>query len=65
MQRDAAKMRDHGPTMFMSVKLGSGVDQVVQLILRAWSEASGEAVKPTSDEDPGVDSSNKAETNLA
>ena len=58
MQRDAAKMRDHGSTIFTSVKLGSAVDQVVQLILRAWSEASGrgEPVKPTSEEIPSADS---------
>jgi len=64
MQRDAAKMRDHGPTIFTSVKLGSGVDQVVQLILRAWSEASGEAVKPTAEENPSVVDSSKVEVNL-
>jgi urease accessory protein len=54
MQRDAAKMRDNGPTIFTSVKLGSGVDQVVQLILRAWSEASGQPVRP--EESASVDS---------
>lgn len=46
MQRDAAKMRDGGPTIFTSVKQGTGVDQVIQLILRGWSEASGEGVRP-------------------
>ena len=47
MQRDAAKIRDGGPTLFTSVKLGQGVDQVVQLVLRAWSEASGTPVRTT------------------
>lgn len=45
MQRDAAKMRDGGPTLFTSVKLDQGVDEITQLILRAWSEASGEPVR--------------------
>ncbi|KAF8313963.1 Ni-binding urease accessory protein [Cantharellus anzutake] len=41
MARDAAKMRDGGPTLFTSVKNNDGVDGVVQLILRAWNEATG------------------------
>jgi len=45
MQRDAAKMRDGGPTVFTSVKLGQNVDRVIQLVLRAWSEASGTPVR--------------------
>lgn len=36
MQRDSAKMRDGGPTIFAAVKHGKGVDQIVDLILRAW-----------------------------
>lgn len=48
MQRDAAKMRDGGPTIFTSVKLDKNVDQVVQLVLRAWSGASGIPVRTES-----------------
>jgi len=36
MQRDATKMREGGPTIFAAVKHGEGVDQIVDLILRAW-----------------------------
>lgn len=42
MERDAAKMRDNGPTLFTSVKHGKGVDEVIDLILGAW-RASGAA----------------------
>jgi urease accessory protein len=35
MKRDADKMRDGGPTIFTSVKLGTGVDDVIELILKA------------------------------
>lgn len=45
MQRDAAKMRDGGPTIFTSVKHNKNVDQVVQLVLRAVSEATGTPVR--------------------
>ncbi|SCV68243.1 BQ2448_364 [Microbotryum intermedium] len=41
MKRDADKMRDHGPTLFTSVKLGQGVDGVVELINGAWKAATG------------------------
>ncbi|KAG9008748.1 hypothetical protein FRB94_012972 [Tulasnella sp. JGI-2019a] len=41
MARDSAKMRDNGPTVFASVKHGKGVDQIQDLILSAWSEATG------------------------
>jgi urease accessory protein len=40
MRRDAAKMRDSGPTLFTSVRKGQGVDDVVKAILGAWN-ASG------------------------
>jgi len=40
MERDAAKMRDGGPTVFASVKHGKSVDQIQDLILGAW-RASG------------------------
>ena len=45
MKRDSAKMRDGGPTVFASVKNDEGVDAITQLILRAWSEASGLPVR--------------------
>lgn len=41
MRRDSAKMRDGGPTIFASVKMDQGVDEIEQLILRAWREATG------------------------
>ncbi|KAI5477808.1 hypothetical protein MNV49_005892 [Pseudohyphozyma bogoriensis] len=41
MKRDADKMRDHGPTLFTSVKLGEGVEQVAELIKAAWIGATG------------------------
>lgn len=39
MRRDADKMRDQGPTIFTSVKLDQGVDQVAELILKARERA--------------------------
>jgi urease accessory protein len=42
MARDAAKMRDGGPTIFSVVKHGEGVDKIIDLILGAW-KASGAA----------------------
>lgn len=42
MERDAAKMRDGGPTIFTSVKQGKGVDEVSEMILSAW-RSSGAA----------------------
>ncbi|KAM0753711.1 urease accessory protein UreG [Meredithblackwellia eburnea MCA 4105] len=41
MKRDADKMRDHGPTLFTSVKLLQGVDGVAALIEGAWTAATG------------------------
>lgn len=41
MKRDAAKMRDGGPTIFTSVKHGEGVSDVVDLILAARKAAPG------------------------
>lgn len=35
MKRDADKMRDGGPTIFTCVKLGTGVNDVIELILTA------------------------------
>lgn len=49
MARDSAKMRDNGPTVFASVKHGTGVSQIQDLILGAWracgaSKSKGKAV---------------------
>lgn len=41
MRRDADRMRDGGPTLFTSVKLGEGVEGVAELIVGAWSAATG------------------------
>ncbi|GAA5986977.1 hypothetical protein JCM5350_000929 [Sporobolomyces pararoseus] len=41
MKRDADKMRDHGPTLFTSVKRGEGVEGVAELIKGAWKNATG------------------------
>lgn len=40
MERDAAKMREGGPTVFAEVKNGKGMRGIVDLILSAW-KASG------------------------
>lgn len=39
MKRDADLMRDSGPTQFTSIRLGEGVDAVVDLILGAFKVA--------------------------
>lgn len=36
MERDAAKMREGGPTVFAVVKNGKGMGAIVDLILSAW-----------------------------
>ncbi|PGH23508.1 urease accessory protein UreG [Polytolypa hystricis UAMH7299] len=36
MERDAARMRESGPTVFAVVKHGKGVKEIVDLILSAW-----------------------------
>lgn len=41
MKRDADKMRDHGPTLFTSVKNNDGVEGVAELIKAAWTAATG------------------------
>ncbi|KAL8280221.1 hypothetical protein RQP46_007335 [Phenoliferia psychrophenolica] len=41
MRRDADRMRDGGPTLFTSVKLGQGVEGVAELIVGAWTGATG------------------------
>ncbi len=35
MRRDADRMRDHGPTVFTSVRNDVGVEQVIELLLQA------------------------------
>ncbi|KAF9883563.1 hypothetical protein FE257_003162 [Aspergillus nanangensis] len=40
MERDAAKMREGGPTVFAEVKNGKGMEHIVNLLLSAW-KASG------------------------
>jgi urease accessory protein len=39
MDRDSKLMRGDGPTIFSSVKQGTGVDDVISLILGAWKAA--------------------------
>lgn len=41
MARDSKKMRDGGPTIFASVKLGEGVSGIADLINAAWENATG------------------------
>ncbi|KAG8806598.1 hypothetical protein FRC17_004912 [Serendipita sp. 399] len=45
MDRDSKKMRDTGPTIFTSVKEGTGVDEIIELVLAAWKSA-GKPGKP-------------------
>jgi urease accessory protein len=44
MERDAAKMRDGGPTLFTAIRNGVGVDAVSSLIEAAWRQ-SGAATR--------------------
>lgn len=41
MRRDAARMREGGPTVFAQVKHEVGVDAIVDHILHAWQHARG------------------------
>lgn len=41
MERDAAKMRDGGPTVLGSIKHGKGVQEITEMILSAWRAALG------------------------
>ena len=45
MERDAARMRDGGPTIFAQVKNGVAVKEIVDLILSAW-RSSGASETP-------------------
>ncbi|WFD31468.1 hypothetical protein MSPP1_002504 [Malassezia sp. CBS 17886] len=44
MRRDADRMRDHGPTVFASVRNGVGVDEVIDIILAARRAAGADKV---------------------
>ncbi|TFK48634.1 Ni-binding urease accessory protein [Heliocybe sulcata] len=44
MERDARKMRGEGPTVFSSVRNGTGVSGVVSLVLGAWRAAGSPGV---------------------
>lgn len=46
MDRDAKLMRGDGPTIFTSVKEGTGVEDVIDLVLSSWKTA-GSPGKPT------------------
>lgn len=35
MEKDAARMRENGPTIFAQVKNGKGMDEIIALILGA------------------------------
>jgi urease accessory protein len=45
MARDAAKMRQFGPTLFAQVKHGQGMDKIVQFVLDAFHQATGTNVQ--------------------
>jgi len=45
MDRDAKLMRGNGPTIFTSIKQGTGVEDVIDLILSSWNSA-GSPGKP-------------------
>jgi len=42
MERDAAKMRENGPTIFAQVKHGKNVAAIVDLILSAWKSCGAD-----------------------
>ncbi|WWD08329.1 urease accessory protein UreG [Kwoniella europaea PYCC6329] len=54
MKRDAAKMRENGPTLFTSVRHNDGVRDVIDAILSAW-KASGAAGKDGKGKGKGKD----------
>jgi urease accessory protein len=51
MDRDSKKMRDLGPTVFTSVKQGTGVEEIVELIFAAWKSAGRPGKTGSSDID--------------
>jgi len=46
MDRDAKLMRGDGPTIFTSIKEGTGVEDVIDLVLSSW-KAAGSPGKPS------------------
>ena len=40
MERDAAKMRQNGPTVFAQVKNGKNMDMIIEHVLNAWKIVS-------------------------
>jgi len=46
MGRDAKLMRGDGPTIFTSIKEGTGVEEVIDLVLSSW-KAAGSPGKPS------------------
>lgn len=46
MDRDAKLMRGDGPTVFTSIKEGTGVGDIIDLVLSSW-KAAGSPGKPT------------------
>ena len=45
-ERDAAKMRDSGPTLFTSVRHNEGVKDVIEAILGAWRASGADKRRP-------------------
>lgn len=45
MERDSKLLRGDGPTIFTSVRQGTGVDDIVSLVLAAW-RAAGSPGRP-------------------
>lgn len=43
MERDAAKMRENGPTIFAEVKHGKNVDAIVDFIISGWKASGADA----------------------
>lgn len=43
MARDAAAIRDQGPTVFAQVKHGVGMDEIIKDILTAWKMSGAKA----------------------
>lgn len=41
MKRDAALMREGGPTIFASIRHGEGVEEIKEAILSAWRVSGG------------------------
>lgn len=46
MDRDAKLMRGNGPTIFTSIKEGTGVEDVIDLVLSSWKAADSPGKPP-------------------